>query len=378
MLTRTSVVQQMARRRRARDSKTSFRGILKSRGLVEAIYSHRTRMSVWISVVLLSILLAVLSFILVLWLNDTLTPRFETRHDWLSSPGPWTFVLLVSSAPIGFLLWCVRDRNKHADIRIARDQIIHRDAEHAQKIFENLQGWAAGSDLVLKTSALYQLEGFICARREGEGFIPKEILQERNPFEHSGMAIIRALLDDRSWLKEWEKRFEDNDDQFWEKYGLSKNGKERIPKCPVLMAIESIITNSNKFVTDYSNWNLSNLDLSYAKFDQYHMYESEDGSADYVGVDFDNAKLIGTNMMYAKCDYASFRDALLTECDFSHADLTGVDFSGADLTDTIFKFAKLHRAIVGERWEPILSRDIRSDGYEGVIHFVSSSPDSDN
>ena len=205
---------------------------------VDWVYGHRTAWWLWAVFLGLTGAAFVSAFALSL--------SFAGRY--LEGLGPWLLIVLVTLLPFSFLVWVVRDRGRAEELRI-------RVSDHAQQVFEKLQEWTNGSNPTLQAAAIHQLRPFIFG--EAGGLIPRELTGPHHPFAQPGMEILRALLDDRRWLSEWNTRLESSRTE-----PVGPRPIEGVaPRSPVLRAIESILRSENLPYMDFSNWNLSGLDL---------------------------------------------------------------------------------------------------------------------
>ena len=343
--------------------------------VVDWVYLNRAAWWLWGLFLAVSLLLFVSLWAVFHAIDSTL----------LHTMGPWLAIVLISGAPFAWLVWVVRDRGKTEELRI-------RVSSNAQRVFEKLQEWTNGDNATLQAAAIYQLRPFIFG--ESGGLIPKELTGKENPFAQPGMEILRALLDDRSWLKAWGERFPDT-------AGIKSDpGKAhgRAPRSPVLRAIESILRNEHLPHKDFSDWNLSGLDLRHAflnhasfinanlegtNFSEAHLVgaifvgaqmkdamfndahlesanlsHSSDVYLPYHVTNLENVKFVNAHLESANLQWSNLKDSKfmfshLVGANFGHAELAGADFFKANLEDVNFRGADLSNAKIDREWQGI-------------------------
>lgn len=334
------------------------------------LYQRRVAGRLWAGLVTLSLLSGVAGFGL-LKLLAFLTDAY--LYEWMKSPGPWTALIVSTGLPVGLFVWFVRDRNKAmdqwheqqrleqnaADQKIAAGQLLHRTFEHAWVHFRYLQESITSGNAALQTAAIHQLRPFIMG--ESGGVIPKELLEPENHFISSAMAILRALLDDRSWLEKWKKEIEAQGDE------------AEAPSSPVLQAIESLLRAKGLPWKDFAGWNLSGLDLTRADWRGAKLFWANLRKAilpvaNLQGADFHGAFLEGAFLRWSSLEGAvlqgaHLQGAILRQADLRQVDLWSADLQGADFTD----------AEIEEKWRDAI--DWEKFELKGMPTFVKNEDD---
>lgn len=327
----------------------------------------------------------------------------RSGRQWLRNPATTTGILAMSAAPLAFLFWVARDRSK-------KRELAQADSAQAQGVFVQLQEWAAGENEVLQAAAIYQLRPFILG--EAEGVIPVHLSGEHGPFMAPAEAVIRAILDDRSWLQ--RRRDQASDKQppadiianeeavdYADRLGISPEtllgpttaNKSIIKELsfsiasPVQRAVESILMASRGTGSadktfparkwDFSDWHLSNLNLMDAPWDgviaQHAMLaKTQLAFASLRHSNLRLANLFGANFLLASLEEAKLmgadlRSAHLLWADLREADLRQVNLRGANLEKARLQGADLRRAILEDA-------NLRDAKLEGAIRPENDIP----
>lgn len=259
---------------------------------------------------------------------------------WMQSPGPWTVLIVLAGLPVGLFVWLVRDRNKVVDRtqqeRHHQDQIAHGRIDSVNVRFQQLQEWASGGVPVLQAAAIHQLRPYIVS---DPVVLPTEICGEDNPFVQPAMEILRALLDDRSWLDEWKKSQAERAPKPKRKSRGKADGKseaqgkadaaDEARRSPTLRAIESKLRDEGMPWEDFSGWNLAGLDLREVKWNERK---------------FNRANLNGAVLSKAELNGAFLNGAELNGAFLNRAELNGAELFAAELDKTNLDTAKLNGA----------------------------------
>ena len=325
------------------------------------LYDHRANLWPWVLMAAAGLYMAYLSPAVLMWAFD-IHPEIWSRL--LATPGPWTLMLILAGAPTAWFVWLVRDRNQDRDLNQKSLDHSQKAVEHAWAIFRQLEGWAVGEDIGLQTSALYQLRPFLLGKPEGP--VPPEALQNGNPFKDSCVAILRAILDNRTWEITWKSELKKQTPE--NSAGVPRKSDSFTPESPVKQAIEALLTDNELPEFSFAFWNLQNLDLFYINWSGKNLVGVNltgslmDGAilneTNLAFANFKNAVLSGASLKEAVLDSAILTNARLSKSNLSYADLTkaeliNVKLSRADLTRTNLSKANL----------------IKSNLSKAILHF---------
>ena len=305
------------------------------------VYKHRVAWWIWPALAVLTAASGAAGFKLLQWISRQVHGDFDL---WMQSPGPWTALIVLAGLPGALFVWIVRDRNKatehwqeqrrleqqEKEREIQFGQYFHRTVEHAWAHFRQLQEWITAGNATLQTAAIHQLRPFIMG--ESGGLIPKELLEPENHFISSAMAVLRALLDDRSWLKKWEKEIERD------------GGDATAPESPVLRAIGNILRAPGLPWKDFAGWNLSELHLVQVVWKKARLRGANLQGADLLQANLQEADLLRVNLQGAKLWLANLRGAKLWQANLKGADLLGADLQGAELRRANLQAVDLQQA----------------------------------
>ena len=235
---------------------------------------------------------------------------------------------LIITAPIAFIIWIFRDKNKLLELENNR-----KDTN--LKKFQQLQRWATGNidgdsgdnKISLQISALHSLVPYL----KGE---------HGNSFKRGAYEIFRSELATQ------HKKILDN---------INKeeiNIQNAIEKCPLTKQLNIIASEewfalliNHDFPT--SNVSLVGVDLSnnYLRHKKFNKFLNLSGAnlngADLIDAKLSGADLTDTNLTRADLNGADLTDANLTRADLRGADLRGADLNGAHLKDVNLTGANL-------------------------------------
>ncbi|SMN15031.1 Pentapeptide repeat family protein [uncultured Candidatus Thioglobus sp.] len=234
---------------------------------------------------------------------------------------------IVMSAPIIFIIWTFRDKNKLLELENARKDTNLKE-------FQQLQRWATGNidgnsdnKIALQISALHSLRAYLKGEY-GESF-------RRGAYE-----IFRAILatQHQKILKELEnddsktiKEFENNN---------SKTITDKIDNCPLTRQLNIIA--SEEWFNLLINHNFPTKGISLVGVDLSDTYLHH--STYNKTLVLQDARLQGAILSDAQLQGADLRDARLQGADLWSARLQGADLWGTQLQGAILWGARLQGA----------------------------------
>ncbi|VEJ51301.1 pentapeptide repeat-containing protein [Neisseria weaveri] len=333
---------------------------------------------------------ALLEVLIVYWIVQKVDfpPTQGPWKELLGSNGIWTFIVLLISAPIAFLVWKFRDENtvyqlenqrkdvnlkefqKIAEwvsgLHLVEDKIVEKTKKIEKPAENNPSGqWgnqeeATDTTLETETSREYGQAGqsrHIPSHSRQDGAVSLQIaaINMLKPFycgEHGDGFRKPALnLLTSAWLALF-KQVEDG------KGNNQKPDPEKLKNSPLAIALTEVLLADGgihlrrypevfpNLYLPYLNLHLSGLDKEVLKL------LSEDLNCSRINLKYaylkmaelNGAKLSGAKLNGTKLNGAKFNEAKLTGADLTGADLNGAKLNGADLISANLNGANLNKA----------------------------------
>ncbi len=236
---------------------------------------------------------------------------------------------LIITAPIVFVVWLFRDKNKLLELENARKDTNLKE-------FQQLQRWATGNmdgnsdsdnKIALQISALHSLRTYLKGEY-GESFRrgAYEIFRAILATQHQ--KILQQLKNDESkTIKEFE-----NDD--------SKTITDKIDNCPLTRQLNIIA--SEEWFNLLINHNFPTKGISLVGVDLSHTYLHHRTYGETL--DLQGARLQGANLGGVKLQGANLRDVRLQGANLKSAQLQRADLQSARLQRVNLQSARLQGA----------------------------------
>ncbi len=300
--------------------------------------NYKKTANTWIRVAFVIIITVLVAFF-----HDFYVPLFVANSDniflKITSVGVSGVVM---SAPIIFVIWVFRDRNRLMELENARKDTNLKE-------FQQLQRWATGNiegdkdnqdnKIALQISALHSLRAYL----KGE---------YGDSFRRGAYEIFRASL-----ATQHQKILKQVNEGEFENITIAINSCQLTKQLNIIASEEwfNLLINHN-FPTNNISLLGVNLSKSYLhhrtysktldlKFAQLQRADLRD--AELQGADLNNARLQGANLSNARLQRADLRDAELQGADLNNARLQGENLSNARLQGADLRGAQLQGANLG-------------------------------
>ena len=290
--------------------------------------------------------------------------------------GVWTLITVLVSAPVAFVIWCLRDHNH-------RQQLENQRRDNNLKDFQQLIQWASGLHLHEASSSASidsekeQGTSQMMDRSMGSTSLQIAAISQLAAFargdfgryfQRSAFALLqslwRALMKDHPWNEKYTAvlaqgreatQTKDNAYQRWQ------SAIRDTASTPLAQAIARVlVANHGAVLRDHKDElaDICFIGLNTRLTGSVLKLKGCDlRCSNWQGADLSEARLKKINLCKAKLQGANLSAAHLPNTKFCEAELQGVDLSRSDLQDVDFRGANLQGAI------------LREVNLQNVIHF---------